>query len=98
SCAVTVSSSDVESCSGPDAGDALSYAAFGDNGTREFFTHVRYHKHDEDSITIHLLVELYARSMEEATEVLTEATRGTLAISSLAEESRPPATGDQQRH
>jgi len=30
--------------------------------------------------------------------VLTEATRGTLAISSLAEESRPPATGDQQRH
>ena len=98
SCAVTVGAADVESCSGPDAGDALSYAAFGDNGTREFFTHVRYHKHDEDSITIHLLVELYARSMEEATEVLTEATRGTLAISSLAEESRPPATGDQHRH
>ncbi len=98
SCAVTVSANDVESCSGPEAGDALSYAAFGDNGTREFFTHVRYHKHDEDSITIHLLVELYARSMEEATEVLTEATRGTLAISSLAEESRPPATGDQPRH
>ena len=98
SCAVTVSAGDVESCSGPDAGDALSYAAFGDNGTREFFTHVRYHKHDDDSITIHLLVELYARSMEEATEVLTGATRGSLAISSLAEESRPPATGDQHRH
>jgi len=43
-------------------------------------------------------VELYARSMEEATEVLTEATRGTLAISSLAEESRPPANDGQQRH
>jgi hypothetical protein len=36
--------------------------------------------------------------MEEATEVLTGATRGSLAISSLAEESRPPATGDQHRH
>ena len=70
SCAVTVGAGDVESCSGPEAGDALSYAAFGDNGTREFFTHVRYHKHDEDSITIHLLVELYARSMDEATDTL----------------------------
>ena len=40
---------EVETCSGPEAGDALSFAAFGDNGTREFFTHVRYHKHDDDS-------------------------------------------------
>ena len=82
---------------GPEAGDALSYAAFGDHGTREFFTHVRFHKHDEDRIVVHLLVELYSRSAEEATEVLEEAARGQLAITSLAEESRPPAaTGDDQ--
>ena len=96
SCTVTVEAEDVETCSGPEAGDALSYAAFGDHGTREFFTHVRFHKHDDDSrITVHLLVELYARSQEEATEVLEAAARGRLAITSLAEESRPPAaTGD----
>jgi hypothetical protein len=92
SCNVTVDADDVETCSGPEAGDALSYAAFGDNGTREFFTHVRYHKHDEDRIVVHLLVELYSRSAEEATEVLEEAARGKLAITSLAEESRPPAS------
>ena len=40
---------------------------------------------------MHLLVELYARSLEEATEVLEEAARGRLTITSLAEESRPPA-------
>jgi hypothetical protein len=93
---VTVDADDVETCSGPEAGDALSYAAFGDHGTREFFTHVRFHKHDDDTrITVHLLVELYARSGEEATEVLEEASRGLLTITSLAEESRPPAsTGD----
>ena len=62
SCTVTVDADDVETCSGPDAGDALSYAAFGDHGTREFFTHVRFHKHEEDRIVVHLLVELYART------------------------------------
>ena len=76
SCTVTVDADDVETCSGPEAGDALSYAAFGDHGTREFFTHVRFHKHDEDQIVVHLLVELYSRSAEEATEVLEEAARG----------------------
>jgi hypothetical protein len=91
-----VDADDVESCSGPEAGDALSYAAFGDHGTREFFTHVRFHKHDDDNrIVVHLLVELYARSADEATDVLEDAARGSLAITSLAEESRPPAaTGD----
>ena len=71
--------------------------SFGDHGTHEFFTHVRFHKHDEDRIVVHLLVELYARSGEEETEVLEEAARGALAITSLAEESRPPAAtgGDQ---
>ena len=99
SCTVTVDADDVETCSGPEAGDALSYAAFGDHGTREFFTHVRFHKHDDDRIVVHLLVELYARSAEEATEVLEEAARGTLAITSLAEESRPPASnGDMDPH
>src|SRR5579875_1372361 len=91
SCTVTVDADDVETCSGPEAGDALSYAAFGDHGTREFFTHVRFHKHDEERIVVHLLVELYARSAEEATQVLEDAARGALTITSLAEESRPPA-------
>ena len=76
SCTVTVDADDVETCSGPEAGDALSYAAFGDHGTREFFTHVRFHKHDDDRIVVHLLVELYARSADEATEVLEDAARG----------------------
>lgn len=95
SCTVTVDADEVESCSGPDAGDSLSFAAFGDHGTREFFTHVRFHKHDGDKIVVHLLVELYARSADEATDVLSTASRGALALTSLAEESRPPAaTGD----
>ncbi len=91
SCTVTVDADEVEACSGPEAGDALSYGAFGDHGTREFFTHPRFHKHEEDRIVIHMLVELYARSADEATEVLLDAARGPLAITSLAEESRPPA-------
>ena len=87
----------LETCSGPEAGDALSYAAFGEHGTREFFTHVRYHKHEDDNrIVVHLLVELYARSAEEAAEVLEEASRGALAIMSLAEESRPPAAAEDR--
>src|SRR3954464_12773531 len=40
----------VETGSGREAADALAYAAFGDHGTREFFTHVRYHKHEEEQI------------------------------------------------
>lgn len=93
SCTVAVNTDEVETCTGPEAADALSYAAFGDHGTREFFTHVRFHKHEEDNrvIVVHLLVELYARSQDEATDVLEEAARGPLAITSLAEESRPPA-------
>jgi hypothetical protein len=91
SCTVTVDSEQVESCSGPEAADSLAFGAFGDHGTREFFTHVRFHKHDADQIVIHMLVELYARSAEEASEVLEGAARGPLTITSLAEESRPPA-------
>ncbi len=93
----TVDADDIETCSGLDAGEVLSDASFGEHGTREFFTHVRFHKHDEDGIVVHQLVELYARSGEEATEVLEQAARGTLALTSLAEESRPPAAtrGDQ---
>ena len=67
SCTVTVDADAVETCSGPEAADALAYAAFADHGTREFFTHVRFHKHDDEQIVVHLLVELYARSLEEAT-------------------------------
>jgi hypothetical protein len=94
---VTVDADDIETCSGSEADDAALRRLVRRPRTREFFTHVRFHKHDEDRIVVHLLVELYAQSAEEATEVLEEAARGTLAISSLAEESRPPAStrGDQ---
>jgi len=100
SCTVGVDADQVESCSGPEAADSLAYAAFGDHGTREFFTHVRFHKHDgEDGpIVIHMLVELYARSAEEATDVLQDASRGLLTITSLAEESRPPASSSDASH
>ncbi len=99
SCTVTVDGDQVESCSGPEAAEALAYAAFGEHGTREFFTHVRFHKHHDDGqIIIHMLIELYARSADEATTVLQDAARGTLAITSLAEESRPPAANDEDDH
>ena len=98
SCTVTVDQDAVETCSGPEAADSLAYAAFGDHGTREFFTHVRFHKHDDDQIVVHLLVELYARSGEEASGVLEDAARGNLTITSLAEESRPPAATGEERH
>jgi hypothetical protein len=59
---------------------------------------VRFHKHEDGSrIVVHLLVELYARNIEEATDVLETAARGHLAITSLAEESRPPAA-TEDRH
>jgi hypothetical protein len=45
-----------------------------------------------------LLVELYARSAEEASDVLEEASRGILEITSLAEESRPPAHASGEAH
>ncbi len=95
SCTVTVEGDQVETCSGPEAADSLAFGAFGEHGTREFFTHVRFHKHEGEQIVIHMLVELYARSAEEASEVLQEASRGDLTITSLAEESRPPAASSQ---
>lgn len=98
SCTVTVDGEQVEACSGPEATEYLTYGAFGDAGTREFFTHVRFHKHQDDRIAVHLLVELYARSAEEATSVLEEAARGELEITSLAEESRPPAHASDGAH
>jgi hypothetical protein len=100
SCTVTVDADQVESCSGPEAAESLAYAAFGDHGTREFFTHVRFHKHDDDGqIVVHLLVELYARSVEEASAVLEASARGALTITSLAaEESRPPAASGDEPH
>ena len=91
SCTVTVEAAEIETCSGPEAAEHLTHGAFGEAGTLEFFTHVRFHKHEDELIVIHVLAELYARSAEEATQVLEAAARGELAISSLAEESRPPA-------
>jgi hypothetical protein len=59
---------------------------------------VRFHKHDEDQSVVHRLVELYARSSEEASGVLEDAARGNLTITSLAEESRPPAATGEHPH
>ncbi len=98
SCTVAVDQDQVETCSGDGAAESLTYGSFGEQGTREFFTHVRFHKHDEERITVHLLVELYARSPEEASEVLERASRGVLEITSLAEESRPPAHAPDEAH
>ncbi len=99
SCTVIVEADAIESCSGPEAAEHLTHGAFGEAGAREFFTHVRFHKHEGERIVVHMLAELYARSAEEAAGVLEEAARGELAISSLAEESRPPAaTGDDPSH
>ena len=97
-CTVAVDQDLVEVCAGPDAADSLTFGAFGEAGTREFFTHVRFHKHEEERIVIHLLVELYARSANEASDVLEEASRGLLEITSLAEESRPPAHASDEAH
>ena len=98
SCTVTVDQDRVETCSGPEAIEFLTYGAFGEAGVREFFTHVRFHKHDAEQIVIHMLVELYARSAEEASEVLEAAAQGPLEITSLAEESRPPAHASDEAH
>ncbi len=98
SCTVTVDQDRVESCAGPEAIEFLTYGAFGEAGVREFFTHVRFHKHNEGQIVVHMLVELYARSAEEATEVLEAAAYGPLEITSLAEESRPPAHASGEAH
>ena len=53
---------------------------------------------DQGRIVVHLLVELYSRNVEEATEVLEDAARGQLTITSLAEEQRPPAAAGDDRH
>jgi len=98
SCTVTVDQERVESCAGPEAAELLAYGAFGESGVREFFAHVRFHKHEEERIVVHMLVELYARSAEEATEVLESAAHGQLEITSLAEESRPPAHASDEAH
>jgi ADP-ribose pyrophosphatase YjhB (NUDIX family) len=95
---VTVDQDQIETCSGPEAADSLTFGSLGESGTREFFTHVRFHKHDQERIVVHLLVELYARSEEEAIDVLEGSARGTLEITSLAEESRPPAHAADEAH
>ncbi len=98
SCTVTVDASLVETCSGEEAAESLAHAAFGTRGTHEFFTHIRFHEHAGDSLVIHMLVELYARSSDEVAELLEDAARGTLRIASLAEESRPPAATGELPH
>ena len=98
SCNVTVDAALVESCSGDEAAESLARAAFGTRGTHEFFTHIRYHEHAGERIVVHLLVELYGRSNDEVAELLEDAARGELRITSLAEESRPPAATGELPH
>ena len=95
SCTVTVDAEAVETCWGPEAADWLAYAAFGDHGTREFFTHVRFHKHDEDQI-VDLLVSL--RPPNERHRRARGGRPRKLTITSLAEESRPPAATGEHPH
>ncbi len=95
---VSVPEETVEVCAGPEAAESLSHAAYGHTGIREFFAHVRFHKHEDGQIVIHMLVELYARDADEAAQVLEDAARGELTIASLAEESRPPASSPNGPH
>lgn len=95
---VSVAEESVETCAGPEAAESLTHAAFGEAGIREFFSHVRFHKHEDGRIIVHMLIELYARNAEEAALVLEEAARGDLTIASLAEESRPPAATSNGPH
>ena len=57
---------------------------------------MRFHKHDGDQIVIHMLVELYARSAEEASEVLEDAARGPLTHH-LAGRGVTPAAASRRR-
>jgi hypothetical protein len=98
SVSVSVPEESVEACAGPEAAESLTHASLGEAGVREFFTHVRFHKHEDGRIISHMLVEFYARSADEATDVLETAARGLLTISSLAEESRPPAAAGEDAH
>jgi hypothetical protein len=95
---MTVDAYKVERCSGADAGDSLSFTAFGDHGKQTIFTHVRFHKHEADKLVFHLLVELSARAADETSGVLIEAPGGTFALTSLAETSRPPAATSDDLH
>ena len=52
SCTVSVDEGEVETCSGPEAAESLTFGSLGESGTREFFTHVRFHKHEEDRIVV----------------------------------------------
>ena len=96
SCTVTVDADDVETCSGPEAGDALAYAAFGDHGTREFFTHVRFHKHERGRDRRSTCSSSSTRARPRRPPTCSRTPRAARStITSLAEESRPPAaTGD----
>ena len=90
SCTVTVDQDLVESCSGPRPPTASPTHRSVTPAPRVLHPRpVPQARRGPDHL--HLLVELYARTEEEAIDVLEEAARGALEITSLAEESRPPA-------
>src|SRR4051812_19647696 len=98
SCTVSVDADQVESCSGPEAAESLAFAAFGDHGTREFFTHVRFHKHEEDRIVTHGRGGLPAGPPEEPPAGMAAPARGELTTPPPAEESPPPASSPGEPH
>jgi len=92
SCTVTVDSDQVETCSGPEPPSRSPTRIRRQRDARVL--HARPLPQARRRVDrLHMLVELYARSQDEATDVLESAARGDLAITSLAEESRPPAAG-----
>ena len=98
SCTVTVDQDQVETCSGPEAIESLTYGAFGDAGTREFFTHVRFHKHEEEQIVVHCWSSSTRARPRRPPRCSRRPRGGLLEITSLAEESRPPAHAADEAH
>ena len=98
SCTVTVDADAVETCSGPEAADSLAYAAFGDFGTREFFTHVRFpqarRRPDRRPPARRAVQPLVRGGLGSARRRRPR----PLTITSLAEESRPPAATGEHPH
>src|SRR5947208_7725722 len=75
SCTVTVDADDVETCSGPEAGEALSYAAFGATARPKFFTPVASHNPTKDRTVVPLRVSRSSPRPGGPTEALDEPAR-----------------------
>ena len=96
SCTVTVDADQVESCSGPEAAESLAFAAFGDHGTREFFTRAlpqarrgaHRHPHARGAL----------RALRRGGDRGDGGGRTRLAPSPRSPKSRPPASSPDEPH